>query len=588
MASSISDSMHLTKYGRFLVRSYRWYHSAVLIIVVSYFIALQMGPLNILYSFFRSLVIFAVPAYLSAVLCVFFARMVGEDFRLRTNMFLSLAVLFFVSLGYSSINLSAHVFHIQTREAFIILIAYGVWLRYAYVAIMVVPGRPSAVVISVTQPVISIVGYAALYGMEFSEAILFLLTLSIALVLSYLFIKLIDVGLKMGTDGAGLDLIRRMVEYEMDGSERARRGLEEIFSRFSEPALISLYFIGFSRRRGNIGILVHTAHPGPFGTVGGGNLPHDINEGVAGWEILSPHGASSHDFNPSGQSEKEKIIEAVKEMINSGLEKGGVTHPSVFEREYFGIPIRLTGQVFGRTLLVTETFSPEETEDVDPSVAYIAAEKIPYSLAFVDAHNSCRITAKKIDFGSKRAEAIIDAVNRLSEGGFTDAEGAIKAGVGRSHSLNERDDIGPEGIKALVVDTDGVRTAYLLLDGNNMAPGLREKILGRISKTVDFAEVLTTDNHIVNTVSRGYNPIGQEGEDEIISECERVVSEAIDDLEEAEVLTASRDIRLSVFGSCTLSKILAASRTIAALFIFLLLLDSWIAFVMAIFLALLF
>lgn len=585
MASSISDSMHLTKYGRFLVRSYRWYHSAAFIIVISYIIALQMGPLTILYSFYRSLIIFAIPAYLSAILCVFFARLMDEEFKLRTNMFLSLAVLLFVSLGYSSINLGAHIFHIETRDALIVLIAYGGWIRYAYVAIMVLPNRPSAIVLALTQPVISIVGYAALYGMEISKAELFLLTLLIALVLSYLFIKLIDIGLRKGTDGAGLDTVRWLVEYEMEGSDRAKEGLEKIFTNFSEIAEIQMNFIGFSRRRGNIGMLVHTAHPGPFGTTGGSNLPQEINRSVNGWEILSPHGPSSHEFNPANQKEKEKLIAAARDMILSGLKKSGASHPIIEERKYADISIHLVGQRFGNTLLVTETFAPDETEDVDPSVAYIAGEKTEYDLAFVDAHNSCTPSAKKVEFGSPHAHAIIDSISQLSRKKQADA-GIVKAGIGMSNRLNSREDIGPEGIKALVLDTDGIKMAHIVLDGNNMAPGLRERILRRISGKVEMAEVLTTDNHIVNTVSKGYNPIGVKEGRAIEEECERVVSEAIMDMEEAEVLTSSSTAEISVFGSCTLAKILAASRTIAAIFTFLLILDAWIAFIMALFLAL--
>lgn len=585
MASSISDSINLTKYGRFLVRSYRWYHSAVLIVVVSYFIALQMGPLTILYSFYRSLIIFAIPAYISAILCVFFARSLGEEFKLRTNMFLSLAVLFFVSLGYSSINLSAHIFQIETRDALIVLIAYGGWIRYAYVAIMILPKRPSAIVLAVTQPIISIVGYVALYGIEISKAELFLLTLLVALILSYLLIKLIDMGLRKGTDGAGLNLIRWMVEYEMGNSERAKKGLEKIFTDFSEAMEIKMNFIGFSRRRGNIGMLIHTAHPGPFGTTGGSNLPHEANTAIKGWEILSPHGPSAHDFNPANQNEKEKLIATAKEMITSGLKKSEAGLPVKYEKKNGDFPLHLTGQRFGNTLLVTETFAPEYTEDVAPSIAYIAGGKTEYDLAFVDAHNSLMNTAKKIEFGSPRAFALINSISEMARKNMKDV-GSVRAGIGRSDRLNSREDTGPEGIKAIVVDTDGIKMAYILLDGNNMVPGLRERILQHIDGKVDMAEVLTTDNHIVNTAKNGYNPIGRKNEDEIIDECERVVSEAIEDLEEAEVLTTSTTTEIKVFGSCRLEKMLATSRTISAISTFLLLMDAWIAFVMALFLAL--
>ena len=584
MASSISESVHLTKYGRFLVRSYRWYHSAALIILVSYIIAIQMGPLNILYSFYRSLIIFAIPAYLSAILSIFFARLVREEFKLKTGMFLSLVVLIFISIGYTVITIGAHIFQVKTGEALIILIAYGAWITYTYMAIMFAPKKPAAILLSITQPIISIAGYAALYGMEISDAELFGATLIVAVLLSYILIKLLDMGLINGIGGGGIDIIRWMIEYEMNASDRAKEGIERIFTSLSELVEIKMNFIGFSRRRGNIGMLITTAHPGPFGKIGGSNLPEEANTAIMGWEILSPHGPCTHDFNPANQNEREKLIETAKEMITSGLKEGEASPPVKYDKKNVDFPLHLTGQRFGNTLLVTETFAPEYTEDVEPSIAYIAGEKTEYDLAFVDAHNSIMSSAKKIEFGSPRASALINSICELARKNLEDAEN-VRAGIGRSDRLNSRDDIGPEGIKALLVDTDGIKIAYILLDGNNMKPGLRERILQRMDEKLDMAEVLTTDNHIVNTVKSGYNPIGQKNEDEIIDECERVVFEAIDDLEEAEVLTSSATTEIKAFGSCGLEKMLAASRTISAIFTFLLLLDAWIAFIMALFIA---
>ena len=59
--------------------------------------------------------------------------------------------------------------------------------------------------------------------------------------------------------------------------------------------------------------------------------------------------------------------------------------------------------------------------------------------------------------------------------------------------------------------------AYILLDGNNIIPKLREEILERIYDLVDEAEVFTTDNHIVNATMGGYNPVGLKIEPRIIA-----------------------------------------------------------------------
>ena len=58
-----------------------------------------------------------------------------------------------------------------------------------------------------------------------------------------------------------------------------------------------------------------------------------------------------------------------------------------------------------------------------------------------------------------------------------------------------------------VVEVDWQRTAYVLLDGNNIEAGVREVLRGAVLEMVDEAEVMTTDSHVVNTIT-GTNPIG--------------------------------------------------------------------------------
>ena len=54
-------------------------------------------------------------------------------------------------------------------------------------------------------------------------------------------------------------------------------------------------------------------------------------------------------------------------------------------------------------------------------------------------------------------------------------------------------------MRALVTEVCGERTAYILVDGNNMLAGLRERILKKIqSLGVANAEILTTDSHALN------------------------------------------------------------------------------------------
>lgn len=83
-----------------------------------------------------------------------------------------------------------------------------------------------------------------------------------------------------------------------------------------------------------------------------------------------------------------------------------------------------------------------------------------------------------------------------------------------------------------MVEVEGQKTAYIIIDGNNMIPGLREEILEVVKKTgVDEAEAMTSDTHIVNAVSlnpRGYNPVGLVGDHKkLIKTITNMVKEAL-------------------------------------------------------------
>ena len=64
--------------------------------------------------------------------------------------------------------------------------------------------------------------------------------------------------------------------------------------------------------------------------------------------------------------------------------------------------------------------------------------------------------------------------------------------------------MGTGGITAIVVQVEKQKTAYIVIDGNNMIPGLREKIIAALtSKGFDASEVFTTDTHAVSALITG-------------------------------------------------------------------------------------
>jgi putative membrane protein len=92
--------------------------------------------------------------------------------------------------------------------------------------------------------------------------------------------------------------------------------------------------------------------------------------------------------------------------------------------------------------------------------------------------------------------------------------------------------------------------AWVLLDGNNMVCGLREPLRNAVLEMVDEAELLTTDNHIVNVLVGGFNPIGLNDPDEMIMDAVvRAMKEALADLKDAEVAGTRVEVGdIMVFG----------------------------------------
>ncbi|MGL6298482.1 MAG: DUF2070 family protein, partial [Methanobacteriaceae archaeon] len=128
------------------------------------------------------------------------------------------------------------------------------------------------------------------------------------------------------------------------------------------------------------------------------------------------------------------------------------------------------------------------------------------------------------------------------------------------------------GVKVMVIEVDNQKTAYILMDSNNMEIGFREIIMEEILKLeIDEVEVMTSDTHYVNTLSKGYNPLGVVKQDEILEYTIATTKKALSDLEEVEVGTTVEKItNLNTFGPnnstelvSTISSIVSVSKIMA-------------------------
>jgi putative membrane protein len=106
------------------------------------------------------------------------------------------------------------------------------------------------------------------------------------------------------------------------------------------------------------------------------------------------------------------------------------------------------------------------------------------------------------------------------------------------------DGMGPGGITVLVVRTRQQKAAYVVIDGNNMVSGLRERILSMLSSMgIDEGEVYTTDTHSVSALvltKYGYHPVGEVMDNEKLVDCvKQVAHSALSSLEAVKVACRS-------------------------------------------------
>jgi putative membrane protein len=115
-----------------------------------------------------------------------------------------------------------------------------------------------------------------------------------------------------------------------------------------------------------------------------------------------------------------------------------------------------------------------------------------------------------------------DAASKCLEKAISETMTSFSVGTATSKPIefDIKDGMGSGGITAVVVKVDEQRTAYVVIDGNNMVPGLREKILSLLNSIgFDEGEVFTTDSHAVSGLSvgkRGYHPIGEKMDERLL------------------------------------------------------------------------
>lgn len=384
----------------------------------------------------------------------------------------------------------------------------------------------------------------------------------------YAFITVIASPFKKNLGIGVLDLLSLFIAHMNEGSN----SLEGLFVNMSEAIDTVVTFVSFKTEKGIKSLFISpSVHPGPLGDLGGSNMPTILSNKFDCFTMVA-HGPSTHDFNPIAVSEIDKIEDAVKR----GLEKVEYSPDASKFVRYNSEKANIGVQFFNKGMVILSTFAPDGSDDIEFGVGLtmMAQSRSKCNVedsVIVDCHNSFTPESGGVLPGNAEVFHLIDVIDKID---VNQTKDSVKVGCWQTTmgDLDKQEGIGESGLKTMIIEVENQRTAYVLFDSNNMEIGFRQEIIDATSDLeIDELEVMTTDTHTVNTISRGYNPIGISKRPEIIEYVRTSIVEAINDLEKVEVGTGTEKIKnLNTFGPnnsteliSTISSVVAVSRIIA-------------------------
>jgi putative membrane protein len=385
------------------------------------------------------------------------------------------------------------------------------------------------------------------YSLEFYYTLLFFIfSVIVSAGASFFFISsLNNVGKRM----LGFPSLSLFKAFLLNWIANLNAPFEEFLERLGESQTVEVSLIKFNSSKSTVFIATPSIHPGPFKNIGSSLFPSQLKttlEKKLNCVVCVPHGLFGHEFDLASQIQSQRIISSVVENADFMVHETGATP---FVKVSNGLAT-VCCQIFGNCAFLSFTLAPKTTEDFPPELGmFIQQEAEKYGLDYcviVNAHNS-------ID-GTVNMQEALDALKAVAaaclEKAVSQEELPFEVGAATviPKEFGLKDGMGPGGITVVVVKVGVQKTAYVVIDGNNMVAGLREKILSALHPLgINEGEVFTTDTHSVNAVvlnKRGYHPIGEVIDHEtLIGHTKKAAITAVSNLEQVKV--ACRRITVS-------------------------------------------
>ncbi len=374
---------------------------------------------------------------------------------------------------------------------------------------------PKRVAASLLTPVAGVVPFAVLWftlGVAWTEFLPFIvISPFVAWGFSTLFLHLLS---SMGQKSYGVPSITIFRAFMLNWVASLNTPLEDFLEKTGKDVDIEVSLLKFDSDKTKAAVIVPLVHPGPFKNIGSSPLPSLMKhayEKEYHCDACVPLGLLGHELDAASQAQNQKIIAETLRAANfPAAEEKATPFVKVTEDS-----VTASCQIFGKTALLSFTLAPKTTEDLPQELGSIVREEagklgLECALA-INAHNSLTETTRI----EATTETLRNAAKKCLEKAAAMPSSAFEVGAATVYpkEFSLKDGMGDGGIAAIAVKVEAQTTAYIIIDGNNMVSGLREKILSALTQAgFQEAEVYTTDTHAVSAVvlgRRGYHPVGE-------------------------------------------------------------------------------
>lgn len=327
---------------------------------------------------------------------------------------------------------------------------------------------------------------------------------------SFAFIFLLN---KLGLQTLGAPSLSLFRAFLINWITDLNAPFEGFLEKLGELRDVEVSLIRFDSKKPKAIMAIPSVHPGPFKNIGSSLLPSMLKTALEkefNCAVCVPHGLLGHEFDAASQLQSQRIIDCVVESASFETRDAKAT---AFVKVSDGVATACC-QIFGDSALLTLTLAPKTTEDLPQELCFFVrkeAEKHGLKCCVINAHNSLDGTVDSEEALNALKNVAAECLSKALSMERLPFEVGAATIIPREFGL--KDGMGPGGVTVVVVRVGERKTAYVVVDGNNMVAGLREKILSALaSLEISESEVFTTDTHSVSAVvlnRRGYHPVGE-------------------------------------------------------------------------------